>query len=125
MEIKNRIIATEIAALGKGIRYGIVDTKTGRILENANGYGFTTPQKAWKVYCFKRKHKEISEEASQKRKAVAKFIRENRELVEELRERIRLSCENCSAMTDREIGEFISGKGVELPFPVRHLKKQL
>ena len=125
MEIENRIIATEIPALGKGIRYGIVDTETGRILENANGFGFTTQQKAWSAYCFKRKHKEISEEASQKRKAVAKFIRENRGLIEELRERIRLSCENCSAMTDGEIGEFISGKGMELPFPVRHLKKQL
>lgn len=125
MEIENRIIAMEIPALGKGIRYGIVDTATGSVIDNANGYGYTTPQKAWSAYCFKRKHGEISEEASQKRKAVAKFIRENRELIEELRERIRLSCENCSAMTDREIGEFISGKGVELPFPVRHLKKQL
>ena len=125
MEIENRIIATEIPAIGKGIRYGIVDTKTGRTLENANGYGYTTPQKAWSAYCYKRKHGEIREEASRRGKAVAKFIRENRELIEELRERIRLSCENCSAMTDNEIGEFISGRGVELPFPVRHLKKQL
>lgn len=111
--------------MGGGVRYGIVDTATGSVIDNANGYGYRTREAAWKSYFYKRQHGELRQEASRRGKAVAKFIRDNRELIEDLRDRIRLSCENCSAMTDEEIGEFISGKGVELPFPVSHLKRQL
>ena len=40
----------------KEVRYCIVSTKTGEVLDDAQGYGYTTEQKAYAGYIFKQKN---------------------------------------------------------------------
>jgi len=62
------------------IRYIIVDETTGEIIDDAQGYGYKTKQKAYSAYNYKfnggkKKHSEYKE-FWKKRKEIAKFIDE-------------------------------------------------
>jgi hypothetical protein len=43
-------------AVKKDDKFVIIDTETGEILDDAQGYGYTTAQKAYKGYGWKRNH---------------------------------------------------------------------
>ena len=39
-------------------RYAIINTDTGEIVDDCNGYGYTSPKKAWRAYWYKNRNEE-------------------------------------------------------------------
>ena len=50
------VIASDILSDPFNLRYVIIDKETGEIIDDAQGYGYTTAQKAYKGYGWKRNH---------------------------------------------------------------------
>jgi hypothetical protein len=61
-------------------RYVVVDKDTGEILDDAQGYGFKTAEKAYK--CFHYKHR--SQEQRDKEKEIKAWIKDHKEFVDGL-----------------------------------------
>ncbi len=62
-------------------RYYIVDTETGEILDNAQGYGYKTAQKAYAAYAYKNRNKEKDKEYKDKVKHIKAWMKKNKSFV--------------------------------------------
>lgn len=69
-----------IAVRNSEDRYVVVDKDTGEILDDAQGYGFKTAEKAYK--CFHYKHR--SQEQKDKEKVILEWIKDHKDFVDGL-----------------------------------------
>lgn len=60
------------------MRYCIVSTKTGEILDDAQGYGYKTPQKAYAAFTYKNRDKSKDKEKIEKKKLIKKWMKEHK-----------------------------------------------
>lgn len=58
-------------------RYVIIDTETGEILDDAQGWGYRTPQKAYAAWGWKNR----SDEAKAKERRIKDWMRKNKDFV--------------------------------------------
>ena len=65
-------------------RYVIVNTSTGEILDDAQGYGYRSPQKAYAGYAYKTRDKSKDAERKARKNQIRKWLKENKEFVDEL-----------------------------------------
>ena len=59
-------------------RYVIVDTETGEVLDDANGYGFKSQKAAYKAFWYKNRTKEENKNYNNKKKNVKLFLKEHK-----------------------------------------------
>ena len=62
-------------------RFCIVSTETGEILDDAQGYGYKTAQKAYKAYAYKTRDKSKDEEKSDRKKHIIEWMKEHEAFV--------------------------------------------
>ena len=65
-------------------RYVIVDIESGRILDNAQGHGYKSPQKAYACYAYKKRDRSKDKEKQEKENKIKNWLRENREFTSQL-----------------------------------------
>ena len=61
-------------------RYVIIDTESGEVLDDAQGYGYRTPQKAYAGYGWKSR----SESAKEKERKVKAWMGKNKRIVNQI-----------------------------------------
>lgn len=62
---------------GTETRYRIVSTETGEILDDAQGYGYRTAQKAYAAYSYKTRDKSKDAEKHARRREIMKWFKEH------------------------------------------------
>ncbi|MBL1055214.1 hypothetical protein JEM51_02015 [Ligilactobacillus agilis] len=65
-------------------RFVIVNTETGEILDDAQGYGYRSAQKAYAAYTYKHRDKSKDKQRKQEEKAIKKWWQDHKELSEDL-----------------------------------------
>lgn len=65
----------------KETRFCIIDSETGEILDDAQGYGYKTAQKAYSAYAYKIRSYDIVKEKEEKEKNIRKWMKEHKEFV--------------------------------------------
>lgn len=63
------------------IRYRIISTETGEVLDDAQGYGYKTIQKAYAAYAYKTRDKSKDKEHAAKKKIIKQWMKENKSFV--------------------------------------------
>lgn len=63
------------------IRYCIVSEETGEILDDAQGYGYKSAQKAYSAYAYKTRDKSKDKERNEKIKHIKKWMKENKSFI--------------------------------------------
>ena len=63
------------------IRFCIVSTETGEILDDAQGYGYKTAQKAYAAYAYKNRDKSKDKERLAKKKHIEKWMKEHKSFI--------------------------------------------
>lgn len=63
-------------------RYIVVDAETGAVLDDAQGYGYKTVQKAHAAFAYKTRDKSKDAAKKAKEKRIKKWMKENRSFVE-------------------------------------------
>ena len=78
------VLAIEDITLSKAgeKRYVIIDKETREILDNAQGYGYKTPQKAYSAYWYLTKGR--TPEAQEKRKHIREWLKTHKSFVNAL-----------------------------------------
>ena len=65
-------------------RYVIVDEDTGEILDDAQGYGYKSPQKAHAAFAYKNRDKSRDKEKAAKKKRIQAWMKEHRDFVQDM-----------------------------------------
>ena len=63
-------------------RYVIVNKVTGKVLDNAQGYGYRTVQKAYAAWNYKNRDKSKDREKVKRRKAVIRWLTEHKDFAD-------------------------------------------
>ncbi len=92
-------------------RYCIVSTETGEVLDDAQGYGYKTAQKAYAAYAYKTRDKSKDKEKIAKIKHIQAWMKEHKSFVEEM---------DCVA-----IDVLKGGYGPDAKFDAKRVKKML
>jgi len=64
------------------IRYKIVSIDTGEVLDDAQGYGYKTAQKAYSAYAYKTRDRSKDKEKKAKKKKIETWMKENKSFVD-------------------------------------------
>ena len=81
--MKDNIKAIESSTLTKGYdkRYVVINTDTGEILDDAQGFGYKSIQKAYAAYSYKTRDKSKDKERLFKTKHIKKWMKEHKDFV--------------------------------------------
>ena len=62
-------------------RYCIVDVNTGEVLDDAQGYGYRTQQKAYAAYAYKTRDRSKDKERQAKRQHIKSWMKKHKEFM--------------------------------------------
>lgn len=94
-------------------RFQIVNEDTGEVVDNAQGYGFKTAQKAYRFLAWKFGKKQ--KDKDWEKKMVQAYIKQNPGLEEELVELTLRGIKEGQQITEEDIVELLEDLGVEKP----------
>ena len=102
-------IVTKSAGLSKRYepRYVIVDEKTGKILDDGNGYGYKTVQAAHKGWAYKSKPKEEKDKQNKQHLIIMNWIKENKKVINGLEDLYFYAFKDSVEVTNKNVEEVI------------------
>lgn len=74
------IFSRELSS-GRDKRYVVIDKNTQEILDDAQGYGYRSPQKAYAAYAYKHRDKSKDKEKAAKTKKICSWMKEHKDFV--------------------------------------------
>ncbi|MBR0204485.1 MAG: hypothetical protein IJQ56_08985 [Synergistaceae bacterium] len=75
-------------------RYVVVDKDTGEVLDDAQGYGYRSVQKAYAAYGYKTRDKSKDAEKRAKKRSILKWLKEHKGF-NQLMEDVAFDCMKC------------------------------
>lgn len=81
-KIEIEVIEDENLSKPYNRRYVVVDKNSGKILDNAQGYGYRTTQKAYESYAYKHRDKSKDKEKRMQQKHICQWMKEHKDFVE-------------------------------------------
>ena len=76
-----KAIYSEKLSNGYDKRYVLVNIETGEIIDDAQGYGYRTPQKAFACYAYKNRDKSKDSEKRAKEEKIKKWMKNNKSFI--------------------------------------------
>lgn len=105
-------------------RYVIVDTETGEIVDDAQGYGYKSKENAYKAWGYKSKVKNPKKHKNDMKKKVMEFKKEHKGLMKRLDDLMFYAFKDNEKITNKDIKGFLKENGIEeLPFTINELLK--
>lgn len=74
------IFSRELSS-GRDKRYVVIDKNTQEVLDDAQGYGYRSPQKAYAAYAYKHRDKAKDKEKAAKTKKIRSWMKEHKDFV--------------------------------------------
>ena len=120
-----KVIPIEIPAeFTTETRYVIINSDTGEIFDDAQGYGYKTPQKAYAAFSWKKKSPEEHIEQELKKKEVQEWCKKYESVVRKIEDIIFISIKERVPYNIQEILEVIPEEAkAEMTFTVSELLK--
>lgn len=109
------------------IRYCILSTDTGEVLDDAQGYGYKTAQKAYSAYAYKTRDKSKDKERAAKKKHIEQWMTENKSFVRLMDDYTFQIAKGTMAPDDKFDAKFVKDlleeQGLETDFTASELLK--
>ena len=106
-------------------RYRIVSTETGEVLDDAQGYGYKTAQKAYAAWGYKNRDRSKDKEKSKRTKRIKQWIKDHPSFVEEMEvcafEIAKGSWGPDAKFDAKLVWEMLKNEGLAIDFPVVEL----
>ena len=103
-------------------RFIVVDTDTGEILDDANGYGYKTTQKAFAGYAYKSRSKQDVANIKRKESVIFKWLAEHKEIRNELDAAAVYALKDGVDMTAKDVKAILDDHDIkDLPFSATEL----
>ncbi len=75
------VFTSQMNSENVGIRYAIKDMESGEIVDDAQGYGYKSVQKAYAGWAYKNRDKSRDTERAEKEIIISKWVKENRTFI--------------------------------------------
>ena len=75
------VFTSQMNSENVGIRYAIKDMESGEIVDDAQGYGYKSAQKAYAGWAYKNRDKSRDTERAEKEIIISKWVKENRTFI--------------------------------------------
>ena len=108
-------------------RFVVVEKNTGKVLDDAQGYGYKTKQGAYKAWTFKRNAGNPKKYKDNQKKKALDFIKSHKELCREICDMSFYALKDGGeGLSDAEIMDFLKEHGVDkLPVSLKTLFKYM
>lgn len=120
---KRKVIAVLINKDKYDPRYAIMDEETGEILDDAQGYGYKTPQNAYSAYAYKTRDKSKDKEKKQRIYAIKKFLKEHKGFVSDIEEMEFDALKNGEKFCAKDVKEYLKENNIECEFSASEILK--
>ena len=110
-------------------RYIVVDSETGKTLDDANGYGYKSAQKAHAAFGYKRKPHAQRKAEEKTKAAVRKWLQDHQDFKEDVGEAVIQAAKTSPYGSNLKLGtnflnECLKEAGItDLPFSVKDLQR--
>ncbi|MDE6730412.1 MAG: hypothetical protein K2J71_06515 [Oscillospiraceae bacterium] len=105
-------------------RYVIINSDTGEVFDDAQGYGYRTSQKAYAAFNWKKKSPEEHAEQELKKKEVREWCKKHPSVVRQMEDVLFISVKERVPYTVQEILEVIPEEAkAEMTFTIKELLK--
>lgn len=108
-------------------RYRIVDTETGEILDDAQGYGYKSAKKAYAAWSYKNRTPQQKAKEKSDKEMVRKWCKENKEIVNTLSQfALEITMGKWAPddkFDEKFVENFMKESDIELPFSAKTLLK--
>lgn len=106
-------------------RYVIADTETGEVIDDAQGYGYKSAQKAYAAYGYKNRDRSKDAEKLQKKQRIKKWMKEHKSFVRTMDQVAFEIAKGSWGPDDRFdaklVKEMLKGAGLETDFTASEL----
>lgn len=106
-------------------RYVITDTETGEVVDDAQGYGYKSAQKAYAAYGYKNRDRSKDAEKLQKKQRIKKWMKEHKSFVRSMDQVAFEIAKGSWGPDDRFdaklVKEMLKGAGLETDFTASEL----
>lgn len=102
--IKSKKLSTNYDA-----RYVIVSTETGEILDDAQGWGYKSQQKAYAAYAYKSRGKKAMKAEKEKKRAVRNWISKHPTIADDFEDVMFEACKSGTELRKSEERELLAG----------------
>lgn len=104
-------------------RYVVIEKSTGKLLDDANGYGYKSRQNAYRGYGHKSATPAVKKRRVEVKRAVREWVKSNPEVVEDLGMEAFYASKDGDVFGVEQASAYLSRSGIELPFTVAELLK--
>ena len=103
-------------------RFIVINTDTGEILDDANGYGYKTTQKAYAGYAYKSRSREQVTAIKRKESTIFKWLRKHKDFNSQLEETAFYALKEGKSMNAKDVEKLLVHNGyTDLSFTVTEL----
>lgn len=99
-------------------RYVIIEDGTGKVLDDANGYGYKTKQNAHRAWGYKSAPKATKKKREDTKRRVQQWCRDNKKIVDDLSDEAFYAAKDCEDFDAANVTRYLRQNGIELPFSV-------
>jgi len=104
-------------------RYRIVSTDTGEILDDAQGYGYKSIQKAFSAYAYKHRDKSKDAEKAAKRKRIEKWLDEHKVFEEHMNDAAVWALKDNESLTANDVRGMLADYNLQVDFTAEDLMR--
>ena len=76
------VVESDVLSKGYDRRYVVIDKDTGEILDDAQGYGYKTAQKAHAAWAYKNRDKSKDKAKAEKRRHIRAWLKKHKDFAE-------------------------------------------
>jgi hypothetical protein len=113
------------ASLSKGYdkRYVVIDEATGEVLDDAQGYGYKSAQKAHRAYSYKSLPPKKKRQREAAKRRVERWCADHRQFMQHVDQAMLYALKDGENLTEADVQAILTERGLELPFSITDLMK--
>lgn len=104
-------------------RYVVVDAATGSVIDDAQGYGYTTAQNAHRAHAYKSASPEKKRQREAIKKSVRRWCVKHCDFMSDIEQAMFYAMKDGDAFTEADVSALLKERSLELPFTVKELMR--
>lgn len=104
-------------------KFIVIDKETGRILDDAQGYGYKTVKNAYACFAYKNMNKEQKKEYEKRKQEIAVWIKTHSEFMNELEYEMFDALKNNEQFTEKDIQQMLIRDGYDKEITAKEILK--
>lgn len=118
-----KVVESETLSEPYDRRYVVIDETTGETLDDAQGYGYKSPQAAHRAYGYKSASPAKKQQRDAVKAQVRDWCRKNSAFIDDVHQEMLWALKDGEEFTESSLVEMVTRRGLVLPFPVKDLMK--